>query len=117
MTLDTLTVSCAKRRALVSSDHLPMMRRRQMSMMASAPMLILRICSSCMSSQLSPEKPLEQRHEYRSTVSRLMHVPPLWHGLSRHSLRSTHDLPSGVTRWPRGHLAFLRGGKRGGKNR
>ena len=75
-----------------------------MSMMARAPMLMRRICSSCMSSQLSPEKPLGQRHEYRSTVSRLMHVPPLWHGLSRHSLRSTHDLPSGVTRCPRGHL-------------
>ena len=76
-------------------------------MMARAPMLMRRICSSCMSSQLSPEKPPWQRHEYRSTVSRLMHVPPLWHGLSRHSLRSTQDLPSGVTLWPRGHLAFF----------
>ena len=89
-----------------------MMRRRQMRMMARAPMLMRRICSSCMSSQLSPENPLGQRHEYRSTVSRLMQVPPLWHGLSRHSLRSTHDLPSGVTRWPRGHLAaFFSGGR------
>ena len=77
---------------------------KQTSMAARAPMLRRSICSSCMSSQLAPEKPVVQAHLYRSFVSRLTQVPPLRQGLSRHSLRSSHPFPSGVTRWPRGHL-------------
>lgn len=47
--------------------------RRHKSMMARAPMLSLRICSSCISSQLCPEKPEGHKQVYRSTVSRLIH--------------------------------------------
>ena len=77
---------------------------KQTSMAARAPILRRRICSSCISSQLAPENPVVHRHLYLSLVSLLTQDPPLRHGLSKHSFRSSHPLPSGVTRWPRGHL-------------
>ena len=89
---------------LMITIAVPSMISKQTSMAARAPMLRRSICSSCMSSQLAPEKPVVQAHLYRSFVSRLTQVPPLRQGLSRHSLRSSHPFPSGVTRWPRGHL-------------
>ena len=79
---------------------------RHKRIIARAPMLSRRICSSCISSQLFPEYPDWQRQVYRSAVSRLIHCPPLRHGLSKHSLRSTQLFPSGVTRWPLGQLFF-----------
>lgn len=81
---------------------------RHKRIIARAPMLSRRICSSCISSQLFPEYPDWQRQVYRSAVSRLIHCPPLRHGLSKHSLRSTQLFPSGVTRWPLGQLFFLK---------
>ena len=80
---------------------------RHKRIIARAPMLSRRICSSCISSQLFPEYPDWQRQVYRSAVSRLIHCPPLRHGLSKHSLRSTQLFPSGVTRWPLGQLFFF----------
>ena len=47
--------------------------RRHKRMIARAPMLSLRICSSCISSQLLPEYPDGQRQVYRSAVSLLIH--------------------------------------------
>ena len=67
-------------------------------MAASAPILSRRICSSCISSQLEPEKPLGQKQVYRSALSLLIQVPPLVQGLSRHSFRSSQPFPSAVTR-------------------
>lgn len=43
------------------AQYLLRMSKRQISIMAKAPMLSLRICSSCMSSQLLPEYPPGQR--------------------------------------------------------
>ena len=77
---------------------------KQTRMAARAPMLSLRICSSCMSSQLAPENPAVHAHLYLSVLSLFMQEPPLRQGLSRHSFRSSHPFPSGVTRCPRGHL-------------
>lgn len=75
-------------------------------MAARAPMLSRRICSSCMSSQFEPENPEGQKQVYRSALSRLIQVPPLVQGLSRHSFLSSQPFPSGVTRCPRGHLVL-----------
>ena len=59
---------------------------------------------ACISSQLAPVYPEGQKHVYLSALSLLIHVPPLRHGLSRHSFLSSQPLPSGVTLCPRGHL-------------
>ena len=76
-------------------------------MMASAPIESLRICSFCINSQFVPMYPSIHRQTYGTselTVSRLWQTPPFLQGLSKHSFRSTHDLPSGVTRCPRAQL-------------
>ena len=87
--------------------HLLSMKSKQKRMMASAPMESLSICSSCISSQLFPMNPGGHRQVYLSMVSRLIQTPPFAQGLSRHSFRSTHDFPSGVTLCPRGQLLII----------
>ena len=42
-------------------------------------------------------------------MSLLWQTPPCLQGLSRHSFRSTHDFPSGVTRCPRAQLFYTYG--------
>ena len=86
------------------------MKSKQNKIMASAPMESLSICSFCINSQFVPMYPSIHRHTYGTsefTVSRLWHTPPFLQGLSKHSFRSTHDFPSGVTLCPLAQLYKL----------
>ena len=92
------------------SPNVLSIKSKQKRMIARAPIESLRICSFCISSQFVPMYPSWHRHTYGTSeliVSRFVQIPPCLHGLSKHSLRSTQDFPSGVTLCPRAQLILV----------
>lgn len=85
---------------------LPIMINKQAITAAKALVLSFRACRSFMNMQFSPQKFSGQTHRYLKRGSWFMHVPPFKHGMSRHSLRSTHPLPSDETTIPSPQLCL-----------
>lgn len=86
-------------------EDLLRMVSKQTSIAARAPMPSLSVWPSCTSSQFSPQNPSRQTQRQRRRGSWLIQLPPLRHGLSKHSFLSVQPLPSGETMRPSPQLA------------